>query len=194
MGRVDVELVARGLATSRSAAQRLIADGAVSRAGGTRIERASQQVGPLDELRVADSDETRFVSRAGAKLAHALAEAGIDPTGRIVLDLGMSDLGPVVWGDRQEGGFLGGMSRMQNYSEETARRIDSEVRAVLNKAYDTAREIVRDNLHVVHKVAQALVDRETLEQEEFAKIVKDAIPVSASKLEWMAPRRADPAV
>jgi ribosomal protein S4 len=76
LGRADVELVARGLAASRSAAQRLIADGAVSRAGGTRIERASQQVGPLDELRVADSDETRFVSRAGAKLAHALAEAG----------------------------------------------------------------------------------------------------------------------
>lgn len=90
MGRADVELVARGLAASRSAAQRLIADGAVSRAGGARIERASQQVGPLDSLRVADSDETRFVSRAGAKLAHALAEAGIDPTGRTVLDLGMS--------------------------------------------------------------------------------------------------------
>ncbi len=90
MGRADVELVARGLAASRSAAQRLIADGAVSRPGGVRIERASQQVGPLDELQVADSDETRFVSRAGAKLAHALAETGIDPTGRTVLDLGMS--------------------------------------------------------------------------------------------------------
>jgi 23S rRNA (cytidine1920-2'-O)/16S rRNA (cytidine1409-2'-O)-methyltransferase len=90
LGRADVELVARGLAASRSAAQRLIADGAVTRASGARIERPSQQVGPLDELRVAASDETRFVSRAGAKLAHALAEAGIDPSGRTVLDLGMS--------------------------------------------------------------------------------------------------------
>ena len=90
MGRADVELVARGLVASRSAAQRLIADGAVSRAGGARIERPSQQVGPLDVLQVAASDETRFVSRAGAKLAHALAETGIDPTGRTVLDLGMS--------------------------------------------------------------------------------------------------------
>jgi len=90
LGRADVELVARGLAASRSAAQRLIADGAVTRASGMRIERPSQQVGPLDELRVAASDETRFVSRAGAKLAHALAEAQIDPSGRTVLDLGMS--------------------------------------------------------------------------------------------------------
>ena len=90
MGRVDVELVARGLATSRSAAQRLIADGAVFVSPGSRIERPSQQVGPFDTLRVSSSDETRFVSRAGAKLAHALRDAGIDPRGHVVLDLGMS--------------------------------------------------------------------------------------------------------
>ncbi len=90
MARADVELVARGLAASRSAAQRLIADGAVSVAPGARVERPSQQVGPLDELRVASSDEARFVSRAGAKLDHALRESGVDPRGRVVLDLGMS--------------------------------------------------------------------------------------------------------
>lgn len=90
MARADVELVARGLAASRSAAQRLIADGAVSIAPDTRVERPSQAVGPFDTLRVASSDETRFVSRAGAKLEHALRESGVDPRGRVVLDLGMS--------------------------------------------------------------------------------------------------------
>lgn len=90
MGRADVELVARGLAPSRSAAARLIADGAVTLSHGTAVGRPSQQVGPLDELRVASSDETRYVSRAGAKLAHALATTGVDPRGRVVLDLGMS--------------------------------------------------------------------------------------------------------
>lgn len=90
MRRVDLELVARGLAPSRSAAQRLIADGAVFTAPGVRIDRPSRQVGPHDDLRVGPSDENRFVSRAGAKLAHALHEAGIDPSGREVLDLGMS--------------------------------------------------------------------------------------------------------
>ena len=90
MGRVDVELVARGLAPSRSAAQRLIADGAVSIEPDRRVLRPSQPVGPADALRVADSDETRWVSRAGAKLAHALRATGVDPRGLWVLDLGMS--------------------------------------------------------------------------------------------------------
>lgn len=90
LSRVDVELVARGLAPSRTAAQRLIADGAVFTAPGKRIERPAQQVGEHDELWVEASDETRFVSRAGAKLAHALAATGIDPVGLVALDLGMS--------------------------------------------------------------------------------------------------------
>ena len=88
--RVDLELVARGLAPSRSAAQRLIADGAVFTAPVVRIDRPSRLVGPKDGLWVAPSDENRFVSRAGAKLAHALREAGVDPRGQIALDLGMS--------------------------------------------------------------------------------------------------------
>jgi len=90
LGRVDVELVARGLAPSRSAAQRLIADGAVFAAPGTRIDRPSRQVDAHDALWVESSDETRYVSRAGAKLHHALRDTGIDPGGRVVLDLGMS--------------------------------------------------------------------------------------------------------
>lgn len=90
MTRVDIELVARGLAPSRTAAQRLIADGAVFAAPGQRVTRPSQQVSVLDELWVTDSDEVRYVSRAGAKLEHALRDAGIDPAGCVALDLGMS--------------------------------------------------------------------------------------------------------
>lgn len=90
MARADVELVARGLAPSRSAAQRLIADGAVSTASGAILTRPSQPVAADDMLRVASSDETRFVSRAGAKLAHALRDASLDVRGRVVLDAGMS--------------------------------------------------------------------------------------------------------
>lgn len=90
MARADVALVERGLAPSRSAAQRLIADGAVFVEPARRVERPSQRIEPVDRLRVESSDETRFVSRAGAKLAHALRDTGVDPRGRIVLDLGMS--------------------------------------------------------------------------------------------------------
>ena len=90
MGRADVELVARGLAPSRSAAQRLIADGAVRREDGRTVTRPAESVGPADTLQVQASDETRFVSRAGAKLAHALDAVDFAPEGRTVLDLGMS--------------------------------------------------------------------------------------------------------
>jgi 23S rRNA (cytidine1920-2'-O)/16S rRNA (cytidine1409-2'-O)-methyltransferase len=90
LGRVDVELVARGLAPSRSAAQRLIADGAVFTAPGGPVDRPSRKVEAEDRLWVEASDETRFVSRAGAKLLHALHDTGIDPAGLEVLDLGMS--------------------------------------------------------------------------------------------------------
>jgi 23S rRNA (cytidine1920-2'-O)/16S rRNA (cytidine1409-2'-O)-methyltransferase len=90
MNRVDVELVARGLAPTRSAAQRLIADGAVSTADGTTVTRPSMQVPQDVALSVRPSVETRFVSRAGAKLDDALRRTGIDVHGRTVLDLGMS--------------------------------------------------------------------------------------------------------
>jgi 23S rRNA (cytidine1920-2'-O)/16S rRNA (cytidine1409-2'-O)-methyltransferase len=90
MNRVDVELVARGLAPSRSAAQRLIADGAVFASPGEPVTRASLQVDGDVELWVRPSAETRFVSRAGAKLDDALRRTGVAVAGRIALDLGMS--------------------------------------------------------------------------------------------------------
>ena len=88
--RADQALVARGLASSRSAAQRLIADGAVRLAQGPILRKPSHLVSELDDLQVDASDETRFVSRAGAKLDHALTHFGIDPAGLEVLDLGQS--------------------------------------------------------------------------------------------------------
>jgi len=90
LARADVELVARGLAPSRSAAQRLIADGAVFSAPGTRVCRPAQPVAPYARLWVESSDETRYVSRAGAKLMHALRDSGLDPRAQVVLDAGMS--------------------------------------------------------------------------------------------------------
>jgi 23S rRNA (cytidine1920-2'-O)/16S rRNA (cytidine1409-2'-O)-methyltransferase len=91
--RADQALVARGLATSRSAAARLIGDGAVFvLAGGLRVPvtRAAASIAPSQTLQVAESDETRFVSRAGAKLARALDHTGLVATGKVVLDIGIS--------------------------------------------------------------------------------------------------------
>lgn len=91
--RADQALVERGQARSRSLARRLIDDGAVSVRVGSLVEpldRASRLIGDSEVLEVAASDESRYVSRAGAKLDDALQAIGIDCRERIVLDLGMS--------------------------------------------------------------------------------------------------------
>ncbi|MCB9681563.1 MAG: ATP-dependent metallopeptidase FtsH/Yme1/Tma family protein [Alphaproteobacteria bacterium] len=98
----------------------------------------------------------------------------------MVCNLGMSDLlGPVNWGDDDGEPFLGRtFSRGNNFSEETAKRIDQEVKDILERAYAAARTILTHNIHVLHKVAQNLIERESLDHEEFANLVAEAGPVA----------------
>jgi cell division protease FtsH len=108
----------------------------------------------------------------------------------MVCDLGMSeDLGPLTWGERQEEVFLGRQfgNRVQTYSEQTARRIDTEVRAIVTRAYDLARGILTANIHVLHQIAQTLIERESLDAEEFKKLVDQAGPIAPDTptLQWM---------
>jgi cell division protease FtsH len=105
----------------------------------------------------------------------------------MVCDLGMSeDLGPVAWGEADGEVFLGRqMTRTQTYSEHTARRIDDEVRGMMTRAYDAARSILGANIHILHSVAQRLIERETLEREEFARLVDESRPVLPAELGWL---------
>jgi cell division protease FtsH len=87
----------------------------------------------------------------------------------MVCELGMSDkLGPVAYGDREENVFLGRemASRRDDYSEETAREIDEEVRRIVERQYETARSIIRSSRDKLDRLAQALLERETLDSEE----------------------------
>ncbi len=91
--RVDQLLVRRGLAPTRSAAQRLIDAGAVrwlGPAGWAAPRKAGEELPDACELQVTDAAELRFVSRAGLKLDAALAHIGIDVAGRNCLDVGQS--------------------------------------------------------------------------------------------------------
>jgi 23S rRNA (cytidine1920-2'-O)/16S rRNA (cytidine1409-2'-O)-methyltransferase len=91
--RADQLLVQRGLAPSRSAAQRLIAQGAVrwlAPAGWAAPRKAGDDLPEGCELQLTDDAELRWVSRGGLKLEGALAHTGIDVTGRICLDVGQS--------------------------------------------------------------------------------------------------------
>ncbi len=91
MIRADQLLVLRGLAPSRSAAQRLIARGAASWRAPTGwvVPRKAGEALPHDcEIRVDDDAELRYASRGGLKLEGALARSGVDPHGLACLDLG----------------------------------------------------------------------------------------------------------
>ncbi|TNE86744.1 MAG: ATP-dependent metallopeptidase FtsH/Yme1/Tma family protein [Deltaproteobacteria bacterium] len=105
----------------------------------------------------------------------------------MVCELGMSDsLGPVSWGEGQGEVFLGReMARSKSYSEDTAQRIDAEVRAIVGRGYDAAKSILENNLHVLHAVAGGLIDRESLDRREFEELVDQAGPSLPEGLGWM---------
>lgn len=89
--RADQLIVQQGLAPSRSAAQRLIAHGAVRwRLGGAWLvpKKAGEDLPEQCTLEVVDGAELRYVSRGGLKLEGALARCGIDPGGTLCLDVG----------------------------------------------------------------------------------------------------------
>ena len=108
----------------------------------------------------------------------------------MVCDLGMSEqLGPVAWGERQEEVFLGRQyqNRTQTYSEHTAQRIDDEVRSIVSRGYDLARALLTANLHVLHAIAQTLVERESLDGDEFKRLVEEhqPVPLDDASLQWL---------
>lgn len=91
--RLDKQLVERGLAQTRTRAQRLIEQGRVEleQAGGWQTQRkAGMKVSPDTPLRVLPSEEDRYVSRGGLKLQGALAQFGVNPEGWEALDVGQS--------------------------------------------------------------------------------------------------------
>lgn len=91
--RADQLLVDRGLAASRSQAQRLIAAGLAWRVGNgpwKTVARNRDELPDQAELQLQDDAESRYVSRGGLKLEGALRSSGVDPTGRVCLDVGQS--------------------------------------------------------------------------------------------------------
>lgn len=90
----------------------------------------------------------------------------------IVKKYGMSEMGPVTFGKRQSLMFLGDESETINYSEATAIKIDEEVNRIINKARKEAEEILTKNRKVLDKIAGTLIKKETIEREEFERLVK----------------------
>ena len=94
---------------------------------------------------------------------------------RMVCHFGMSDrLGPRAFsGSSGENVFLGrDITRERNYSEETAGIIDEEVKRLIDEAHDYAMKSLKDNEGVLERVSEALIERETLGEEEFLMLIE----------------------
>jgi cell division protease FtsH len=86
---------------------------------------------------------------------------------------GMSDkLGPLKYTENQEEVFLGhSVSKTQNISEQTAQLIDEEVRSIVTKGYDRAKQLLTDHIDQLHAIAGALLEYETLTGDEIKKVM-----------------------
>ncbi len=94
----------------------------------------------------------------------------------LVTQYGMSDkMGPMTFGESHEMIFLGKeISSEKNYSEQIASEIDKEVKAFIDRAYKAAQKILKSRKKLLEKIAKTLMEKETLEQEEFYALIKDS--------------------
>lgn len=97
---------------------------------------------------------------------------------QMVTRFGMSDLGPLSLESQQGEVFLGRdwMTRSE-YSEEIASRIDAQVRSIVEHCYEEACRIVRENRTVIDRLVDLLIDKETIDGDEFRQIVAEYTPV-----------------
>lgn len=86
----------------------------------------------------------------------------------MVTRFGMSSLGPVIYGDQNQEVFLGrDFGHVRNYSEELAAKIDSEIKKIVQKGYETAKTLIGKNKKLMDEIATDLMKKETLSDKEF---------------------------
>ena len=106
-------------------------------------------------------------------------ERATDMARHMVTEWGMSSLGPLSFGKVEQEIFLGReISKRVDYSELTAQKIDEEVKTIIMACYNKARGIVEDNLDILHKIAQTLLEKEVIDGAEIDKIVQEGAAAS----------------
>jgi cell division protease FtsH len=147
----------------------------------------TQQV-PLDDRHsytreyILNSLTIRFGGRAAEELilGHITTgaaddiEKATDWARKMVCEWGMSDkLGPMTFGKKEEQIFLGrDFTQLQDYSEHTAVEIDTEVRRIIADSYQQAKDLLATNVEVLHKIAEALLDKEVLDGAEIDEVIR----------------------
>lgn len=95
----------------------------------------------------------------------------------MVTTFGMSELGPINYGQESGDVFLGrDYGKSQNYSDKVAHEIDEEVRKIIDKAYDKSKEILTEHMAFLHELSQRLLEEETIRKEDFLDIAKKHDP------------------
>jgi cell division protease FtsH len=109
-------------------------------------------------------------------------ERATDMARKMVCEWGMSELGPLSFGKKEEQIFLGReIAQHRDYSEETAIRIDEQVKKFVQGGYDTAAEIIEKNSDALVKIAEMLLEREILDGAEVLSLIKgETLPPRSS--------------
>ena len=147
----------------------------------------TQQLPQEDRLSMTkDFAEKRIAILMGGRIAEEIIfdqlttgagqdiEMATETARSMVCQWGMSKtLGPLAFGQKNEQVFLGrDMGNSRNYSDETARQIDLEVYNIITEGYDRARKLIEDNIEKLEEIAQALLERETLDANDIKCLIE----------------------
>ncbi|GAB6156183.1 ATP-dependent zinc metalloprotease FtsH [Desulfosporosinus burensis] len=93
---------------------------------------------------------------------------------KMITELGMSEeLGPLTFGHKEEQVFLGrDISRDRSYSDAVAYSIDKEARRIIDECYQNAQNLIQQNIDKLHAIAEALMEKETLDVKDFAALME----------------------
>jgi cell division protease FtsH len=102
---------------------------------------------------------------------------------KMITELGMSELGPLTFGHKEEQVFLGrDISRDRSYSDAVAYEIDKEARRIIDDCYQKAQDLITQNIDKLHAIAEALMEKETLDVKSFAALMaKFDVPADAGE-------------
>ena len=112
---------------------------------------------------------------------------------KMVCEYGMSELGPLTYGKKEEQIFLGReIAQARDYSDDTAKEIDRLVKQFVDNGYKSAYSILESNGDIMHRMAEALLERETLDAKEIELIITgQALPPARSALAFAEPGDGD---
>jgi len=145
--------------------------------------------------------ETRLATLMGGRCAEEIflkqmttgagsdIERSTDLARKMVCEFGMSNLGPMTFGKKEEQIFLGReIAQHRDFSDDTAKQIDAEVRIFVDNAYKSAYTILESNQDIMHRMAAALLERETLDAAEIKLIIEGKeLPAAKSALSGVDP-------